>query len=396
VYAHTVAENVPPFLLERWTGGETAGELWHLKWYCLALALALVAAGRRLRSSHVLLLVGFGALALLSNRNVLLFYWVSSPIAALQLAPALRRTERWLKPQRARWLAPLNAAAMVFVLALSATAAARETTLAEPSPFRVPQGSVARLAELPPGDVFCADHHGGYLIWQLFPRHRPYIDTRLVLRSADEYAEYLGLAEFPQRFEGFQASHHFGYVLLPVDYPNRYLGLIAELYRSKDFRLVYSNGSEVLFARRDLVTAPALDLGLLPQVAAITQGIRQRYAARPKLLEAAELHLATLEVTLGELERARDVLEQVKTPAGAALLARVHYLQGDLGAAEALARQQLRGGPQQAPSLTVLAHIALDRGQFPLAARQLRRALQSDPFDVEATELLTRLEASEP
>ncbi|HVY26465.1 MAG TPA: hypothetical protein VHB79_07915 [Polyangiaceae bacterium] len=396
VYAHTIAENVPPFLLERWTGGETAGELWHLKWYCLALGLALVAGGRRLRLSHVLLLVGFGALALLSNRNVLLFYWVSSPIAALQLAPALRRFVHWMNPQRARWLAPLNTAAMASVLALSASAAAHETTLAEPSPFRIPQGSAARLAELPPGDVFCADHHGGYLMWQLFPRHRPYMDTRLVLRSADEYAEYLALAEFPQRFESFQARHHFGYVVLPVDYPNRYLALIAELYRSQDFRLVYSNGSEVLFARRDLLSSPGLDLGAPQQVTAIARGISQRYAAEPKLLEAAQLHLATLEVTLGELERARDVLAHVETPAAAALLARVHYLRGDLAAAEALARQQLRQGSQQASSLTVLAHIALDRGQLPLAAQHLRRALRSDPFDIEATELLTRLEATEP
>lgn len=392
VYAHTIAENVPSFLLERTSGGE----LWHLKWYCLALGLALLAGGRRLRLGHALLLGGFGALALLSNRNVLLFYWVSAPIAAVQLAPALRRVARWLGRERARWLPLLPAAALTAMLAVSATAAARETTLAEPSPFRIPKESVARLAQLPPGDVFCADHHGGYLIWRLFPRQRPYMDTRLVLRSADEYAEYLALADFPQRFAAFQAQHRFGYVLLPVDYPNRYLGLIAELYRSPEFRLVFSNGSEVLFARRDLVSVPALDLGESQQVAVLMRSIHERYAGQPKLLEAAQLHLATLEITLGELERAREVLEPMQTPAAAALVGRVHYLLGDLGAAEASARQELRRDPEQAASLTLLSRIALDRGQMPLATRYLRRSLRSDPFDVEATELLTRLEVTEP
>lgn len=392
VYAHTIAENVPPFLLERWTGGE----LWHLKWYCLALGLALLAGGRRLRLSHALLLAGFGALALLSNRNVLLFYWVSAPIAALQLAPAVRRAAQGLSPQRARFLPVLSAAALVALLAVSATATARETTLAEPSPFRVPKESVARLAQLPPGDVFCADHHGGYLIWRLFPRQRPYMDTRLVLRSADEYAEYLALADFPQRFEAFQAQHRFGYVLLPVDYPNRYLGLIATLYRSPQFRLVFSNGSEVLFARRDLATTPALDLAEPQQVAAIVGSLEQRYAGQPKVLEAARLQLATLEITLGELERASEVLEPVKTTTAATLQARVRYLLGDLTSAEESARTELRRDPEQAASLTLLARLALERGQLPLATRYLRRSLQSAPFDVEATELLTRLEATEP
>ena len=48
----------------------------------------------RLRLSHALLLLGFTVLALSSNRNVLLLYWVGAPIAALYLAPALRR---WLR-----------------------------------------------------------------------------------------------------------------------------------------------------------------------------------------------------------------------------------------------------------------------------------------------------------
>jgi hypothetical protein len=392
VYAHTVAENVPPFVLERWTGGE----LWHFKWYCLFLAAALLAGGRRLRVSHALLLAGFGALALLSNRNVLLFYWVSAPIAAIQLAPAARRWLRQLGPLPARWAPVAAASALLALIGLSSAAAARETSLAEPSPFRAPAESVSRLQALPAADVFCADHHGGYLIWRLFPRQRPYIDTRLVLRSADEYAEYLALADFPERFEAFQARHRFGYVLLPVDYPNRYLGLIAELYRSPQFRLVFTNGSEVLFARRDLAAGPGFDLSSDAQVSALEQQLSRRYADRPKLMQAAQLQLATLEISVGELQQAERTLGRQQTSESAALLDRVRYLRGDLDAAEASARAHLQREPADVPSLTLLSQIALARGQAALGARYLRRALAQSPFDTEASQLLTRLEAREP
>lgn len=389
VYAHTIAENVPPFVLERWTGGE----FWHFKWYCLLLGLALVLGRRRLRPSHGLLLAGFGTLALLGNRNVLLFYWVTSPIAALHVASAASRHAR-LHPARARWFPTLNGAALLSVLLLSGTVAARETTLTEASPFRVPAASIERLATLPDGGVFCADHYGGYLIWSLFPRMRPYMDTRLVLRTADEYAEYLDLADFPERFDAFQERHHFGYVLLPVAYPDRYLGLIAHVYRSRQFELVYTDGSEALFARRDLVTTGVgIDLSDSQAVDAIERGLERRFSAQPPLLAAARLHLATLELAVGELKEAERVASQLGTTPGDALLQRIHYLTGDLAAAAAITGKV---AGDDARHLTLLSRIALARGDSAEGARYLRQALATEPFDLEARQLLSHLEASQP
>src|SRR5207244_2611857 len=86
VFSRSVAENVPPFVLERWSGGE----FWHLKWFIALFAVTTLLAGRRLLLSHALLLVGFLGLALLANRNVLLFYWMAAPLAAFHAAPRLR------------------------------------------------------------------------------------------------------------------------------------------------------------------------------------------------------------------------------------------------------------------------------------------------------------------
>ncbi len=390
VYSHAVAENVPPYLLEQYTGGE----FWHLKWFLGALALAMLAAGRRLRLSHALVLLGFTALALLSNRNVLLLYWVGSPLAAFYLAPAL---QRWLHGRRllpSRAPALLNGAALCAVLGTAGVAAARETSLAEPTPFRIPTESARRLAQLPPGDVFSADHQGGYLIWQLYPRVRPYIDSRLVLRSAEEFREYLGLAEAPARFDAFQARHGFSYVVLPTAYPDRYLGLIAHLYRNPGWKLLYTDGSEVLFARSDLVSRPELNLGDRAELSRILADTDSRYAAL-EVRAAARLQLGRMLATLGEMEQAQTALSSVDTPETRALRARLLFATGDEARAEQLARRALAEDRDDVRSLSLLARIALERGEAAAGANFLKRALAVDPFDAEAGGLLTHLQENE-
>jgi hypothetical protein len=290
VFAQQVAENLPPFELERLSGGE----FWHFKWCLALLALSVLLAGRRLLLSHALLLLGFAGLALISNRNVLLLYWVGAPLFAINLAPKLRRlvVTSWGRPGLGGAQA-LNAALLCGLLLVSASASAQESPLAEPSPFRVPAESARRLAALPGGgDVFSADHHGGYLIWRLYPRFRPYIDTRLVLRTADEFAEYLRLADEPERFDAFQARHRFSYVVLPVMFPERYQRLIAHLYDSAEWKLLFTDGSEVLFGRRDLTRdvaeQPLTDVGETERLLAQLQ---ERFSGLPKLQSAACLSL---------------------------------------------------------------------------------------------------------
>lgn len=392
VYSLAVAENVPPYLLERVAGGE----FWHLKWFLGVLALAMLAAGRRLRLSHALLLSGFTALALLSNRNVLLLYWVGSPLAALYLAPALRR---WLRARSVAFAGPALAAtqgAVLCALLVSAgVAAARETSVAEPTPFRVPVESARRLSQLPPGDIFAADHQGGYLIWQLYPGFRPYIDSRLVLRSADEFQEYLGLAEAPARFDAFQARHRFSYVVLPTAYPDRYLGLIAHLYRDPAWKLIYTDGAEVLFARSDAGTEERLDLADGREVQRVVAESERRYAAPPDVRAAARLQLGRLLATLGEVQHAERVLAGVEHPDVRALRARLLFATGDGAGAEQLARRALLADRGDVRSLSLLARIALSRGEAATGASFLKRALVADPFDAEAGDLLTQLQESE-
>jgi tetratricopeptide (TPR) repeat protein len=277
------------------------------------------------------------------------------------------------------------------------TVNARESRLDQPAPFHFPVESSRAIAQHGgQGSIFCADHHGGYLIWTLYPRFRPFADTRWILRTPQEFSDYLTLADDPNRFDELQQSQAFAYVVLPVAYPDRYLGLIAHLYKSAAWRLVGTDGSEVLFARRDLSDG-AWDLGAAATTDHVLERLTQRFAAQ-RLRDAARVQLATLQLAVGETRQARRVLGSMTSPEARALLGRALLLEDDLEGAERLAEHALRRRPSDVHSLALLAQVAIRRGQLQQAAGRLSQALTIDPFDAEALALLSNLEerAHEP
>jgi hypothetical protein len=381
LFAAEVAENIPPFVLER-TAPEQIG---HFKWYLAGLALSFALGRRRLLLSRLLLVAALVVLALMANRNVVLLYWLGTPIAMMNLAPALDR----LRGRVAMATAALGGAAALGLAALAIAAVAREPSLGAPTPFRFPTESARVLAaRLGGGKLFAPDHQGGYLIWTLHPRYRPYLDTRLVLRTADEFAEYLALLDHPERFDAFQARHGFDHVVLPTGYPDRYLGLVKHLSGSPDWTLVYTDGSEALFAYR--TSDPPVDLGARATTEALLAGLAARHAGA--VLTAARLHLAKLDLLLGHLDQARYVLAPMTDRGARGLLARCYLLAGDAANAETLARSLLAAHPDDVASMNLMALIAFGRGQSAEGLGWLRRALQEDPFDAEARALLERME----
>jgi hypothetical protein len=394
VYSANVAENVPPWVLE-----ETApGQFGHVGLALALLALCL-AASRTLRLSHVIVVVPLALLALASNRNVLLLYWLATPIAVISVVPTLRRARvalrRFHAPTAARWL---GWGALAGVLAMAGVAAARETSLAEAAPWRAPMESARIIAALPgTGSIFAADQFGGYLAWRLAPRHRPYMDTRLVLRTRQEFEEYLTVIDDPQRFDAWEEDKGFEYVLLPVAYPDRYLPLIAHLYASERWALIYTDGAETLFARRRLsieVGAPdAWNLASEAVTDRISDDLSRRFGSAPRLLESARAQLSTLELAVGKPRQAERALAGLETPLADALRARCRLADGDLDGAARLAEASLARDASDTRSLDVLAFVAARRGDPQRALGLLRRALDVNPYEEEAGKLLARWEA---
>jgi hypothetical protein len=383
VFSSEVAENIPPFVLER-----TAPELvWHFKWVLALLAAAIALARPRFHLAHLLAMAAFLGLALMANRNLPLFYWVAAPLAAIALAPGLR-----LKTSRAAALLRPGGTAVLAAflggeLVLAGLMHRREPAAGSPTPFHFPVESARRLAGMrAAGPVFAADQHGGYLKFAVSSL-RPYIDTRLVLHTEKEYADYLALFDDPARFDDLAARENFGAVVLTTAYPDRYLGLIWHLAGSATWRLAYTDGYEVLFLRE----GPGLALGERATVDAILDELAARFGGHTQVLELARLHLARLLVVLGQFRQAEYVLATLDSRPAAQLRARAHFAAGELRAAEALARILLLQDPRDVRSLALLAEIAFADDQPGRAAEWLRRALAIDPYDPEARSIAERV-----
>src|SRR5205814_8403737 len=125
----------------------------------------------------------------------------------------------------------------------------------------------------------------------------------LYLRTAEEFSEYLEVVEHPERFEAFQDRHHFDYAVLPTGYPDRYLGLVAQLHQDPRWTLLFTDGSEVLFARD---AGPGIDLRDRDTTTALLDELDRRFPGR--LRTPARLHLAKLDLLLGNLDEAKFVL----------------------------------------------------------------------------------------
>jgi len=395
LFSAAVAENVPPFVLER-TAPEQAA---YFKWTLLGLGVAFALLRPRLHPAHALILIAFGSLALMANRNVLLFYWVAAPIGAIALAPAA--SERWRtlfrEPRRqhiARVARAAAVAALLVELALVGAVRAREPRAGTPTPFHFPVESARLLADRGvSGAVFAPDQHGGYLELAV-PSVRPYIDTRLVLHTADEYAAYLALFQQPARFDALDRQQRFAAVVLTTAYPDLYLGLVRHVTQYPGWHLAYTDGYEVLFLR----AGSSLALDDPATVAEISTELASRYGGlaaniAPEIVATARLHLARLLIVLGQWQRAEEVLAALDSRAAAQLRARAMFAAGRLPAAEALARILVADDARDVRSLTLLVEVALAHGDRPLAATWLRRALAVDPYDAEAQALLERIAA---
>jgi Flp pilus assembly protein TadD len=127
-------------------------------------------------------------------------------------------------------------------------------------------------------------------------------------------------------------------------------------------------------------------------VDAITAALEARFPPSSELGRAARLNLARLLTVAGQPQQALYVLDALDTRPAAALRARAHFVAGDFAAAEGLAQLLLQQDGSDRSSLTLLAEIALARGQPGGARDWLHRALAVDPYDPEARAALARLE----
>jgi hypothetical protein len=391
LFTYNISENIPPWVLER----TELGAIGYFKWIAAASFASFLLAWRHVSISRLLIVSMMFALSLLASRNVLLLCWVGGWALASNLGVAIDGWRGRLAVAR-RALPAVGVLGLATLSLLAASGSRDDVPTSELAPFRVPVEAAERLRELRlEGRLFNSVRYGGYIAWALWPQHRPFIDGRLVLRSAAQFAEHLRLLDEPARFEAFRRVHDLRLALLPTAAADeRYLPLVAQLYRDPSWRLLYTDGTQALFARADLpgaAAAPRVDLAARVTTQRIITDLERRYARWPAVLERAQLHLGRLLAEVGQLDRAAEVLVGHESAGAQRLLARVHYLAGRRAAARLVAGALAAREPDDADNLNLLALLALDEGEWEKAIAWARRALRADPYNRQTRLILERL-----
>lgn len=212
----------------------------------LALVAALYAGRHPVNWTHLLLIIAFTYLAFSQIRNV--------PVWCVVLAPLLARyvqdTLGW--SYRDRHLSGgiksvVNLIFVVLILAGSVRGAmylSSQASIQQYENHTFPVGAVKylRTHSLPP-HVLVAYTWGGYLLWNLFPRYRDYMDSRAdTLYTATILDNYLTMFGAGPGWRAALKQAGVQDVLLPPSAP-----LIQVLAEDHAWRLAYRGSSAVIY-----------------------------------------------------------------------------------------------------------------------------------------------------
>jgi len=217
----------------------------------------------RMQFAQVILIAGWAHLALISARNIPIFLIVAAPIVAEMLSAGLSRLKTagvggWVQRSASATQAMaaefaavdrigrLPVVSGVAALALTAcffTATPGPKFRARYDPKKYPEKAIAvlRSAELSQ-NIFTHDEWGDYLIYQLYPDTKVFIDGRSDFYGAKFGEKYLDIMNVKYDWEENLAKYGVDTVLLPPD-----AALSSTLKESKRWRPVYDDGVAIVF-----------------------------------------------------------------------------------------------------------------------------------------------------
>jgi hypothetical protein len=93
-----------------------------------------------------------------------------------------------------------------------------------------------------PGPIFCPDPWGGYLVYQLYPQVKVFVDDRHDLYGEEFLKEYLEVIRVRPGWESMLRERQVAFVLVPTESP-----LATILRQTKPWIVTYEDGTAVLF-----------------------------------------------------------------------------------------------------------------------------------------------------
>jgi len=215
--------------------------------------LGVLAIGvRRLSLTEVLLLMGFGYLSLTSARHIPLFALATAPTVALQfsaIAASLRREGVAPLPAASRrvpFLQVANLLLVVFPILWAVGQTPRNGTWAACGRADSYPIDAAKALQLFPEPMRMFNNYGwgGFLIHELYPQHRVFIDGRADMYGADLMDDYMATSRVQPGWDGVLTKWNIDTVVWPKDWP-----LSAILRKTSGWDEVYHDRTASIFRR---------------------------------------------------------------------------------------------------------------------------------------------------
>jgi hypothetical protein len=212
----------------------------------IATLVFLAISPRRIRTSHLLLLLTTSWMALHAARHIPIFSLIAIPILSELAAPIF--ASRSL-PQGTRQFSPgflkyaVLAAFLVFTVVRVRTVV---KSLAVTEHGNFPADAVGFLTEHPlPGPLLNHYNWGGYLIWKLYPEYRVFIDGRADLYG-DNFMDRFADLYYVRKSDWYVTFETYGIrtVMMPPGAP-----LVEALRFKKEWKQRYADSQVVLLAR---------------------------------------------------------------------------------------------------------------------------------------------------
>jgi hypothetical protein len=386
IYAQTIIENMPLLSMfgTRYTG--------YVIVFIILSAALLFSTLYTVSSMRIAYLLCAGAgmlLAVMAQRNGILFTFFALPA----LIRNCNQIISYHAPKAARIVSTAALTGSVCVLLFTIvnhTKMLRQWphTL---SPFSHPVRSAELLSTVSfSGNLFNADRYGGYLLWKCYPRLKVSHDTRLTLRPGSFYREYLTMVRQPEHFYSWAEKRDISTVCLPVAPIDRYLPLAASLYRKSNWRLAFTDGSEVLFLQ-DTSSTLKTDLSSTETLHEITSTLQKRFEDSPPLYEEACGYLAGFCIQTGLYRSADEVLDPFNSPRSRVMKAISLERSGNIAEARTLLETLVSDYRRYSDGRLQLALFYLRNNQKNEGIRQLSLLLKKDPFHRRARNVLFNL-----
>ncbi|MEO8132019.1 MAG: hypothetical protein ABJF23_14195 [Bryobacteraceae bacterium] len=220
----------------------------------LAVAVCFV---RRRKIVEPLWLLYFAHTALTSVRHVTIFVFLAGPIIAVELSGWWLEWSKGRSPKSLPGILNQLAAEMgvgfrwasVWPAVLAAGLICIDRPIVWPTDFsgdRFPAKIVnANREQIASARVLTSDQWGDYLIFQLYPAVKVFMDGRSDFYGEELGKEYLAMLQGRYDWNSLLSKYRFSMVLAPVSWP-----LCSLLKQTKEWKVITDDGNAILFLRK--------------------------------------------------------------------------------------------------------------------------------------------------